>query len=624
MDAGGREGMLTSAPENTVYYQAGYSIGRQLPINDLEEIPDKISALGVGNLKLQSVKGDKITVKWHECFTCSQLPPVGQPLCYLEGGLLAGALNKLLRKRIEVEETKCWGTGEKYCQMEATISPVSALDEPYPFFLPEENNKLLIALTFQALRATRNYHQATWVSAKDMEGLPLSMGEAIFHMTPLGLIIADNQGRAVKINKAATQMLGIAGQRVQGRLLEEILPSARYSEILKSGKPQVWEFQKTNGATIIAIGTPLVAQAQIKGVLCQLFSAESELVRLLLEQLKKQEAKVIYHPENLKPGWPRVFHFHHIQTLNHQLRNVLTLAQKAAWSNATILILGESGTGKGLLAQAIHEESPRRDAPFVKVNCAAIPLELLESELFGYEEGAFTGAKKGGKPGKLELADGGTIFLDEIGDMPLNMQAKLLGVLQDKEIERLGSTRTRKINVRVIAATNKDLEKMVQEGRFREDLFYRLNVVKLVLPPLRERPEDIPLLVECILRRLNKEYGKKLRLTPAAVECLLSYSWPGNVRELENALERAAILAETQEIHPHHLAIGCLGKKKGVRELSPLDKVRREAEKEAIIQALESFGGEKTRAAKALGLSRQALYAKMSRYGLLKNNVNSF
>ncbi|SMB92770.1 Transcriptional regulator containing PAS, AAA-type ATPase, and DNA-binding Fis domains [Thermanaeromonas toyohensis ToBE] len=610
--------MLASTPENTVYYQAGYSIGSQLPVNGLEEIPAKISALGIGDLKLQSVKDDKITIKWYECLTCSHLPPVGQPLCYLEAGLLAGALNKFLKKKVEVEETKCWGTGERYCQMEATISPVSGLDEPYPFFLPEENNKLLIDLTFQAVQATRNYRQATWGSAKEMEGLPLSIGEAIFHMIPLGLVIADNQGRVVKINKAGTQMLGIAGQRVQGRLLEEILPLARYSEILKSGKPQVWEFQKTKGNTIIAIGTPLGVQAKIEGVLCQLFSAESELVRLLLEQLKKQEAKVSHNPENLKPGWPLVFHFHHIQTLNHQFRNVLTLAQKAAWSNATILILGESGTGKGLLAQAIHEESPRRNAPFIKVNCAAIPPELLESELFGYEEGAFTGAKKGGKPGKLELADGGTIFLDEIGDMPLNMQAKLLRVLQDKEIERLGSTQTRKIDVRVIAATNRDLEKMVQEGRFREDLFYRLNVVKLVLPPLRERPEDIPLLAESILQRLNEEYGKELRLTPAARECLLSYSWPGNVRELENVLERAVILAEDQEIHPHHLAIGYTGKKKGVREISPLYKVRIEAEKEAIIQALEAFGGEKTRAAKALGLSRQALYAKMARYGLLK------
>lgn len=607
--------MLTSAPEKTVY-QAGYSIGRQLPVDDLEEIPDKISALGVGNLKLQSVKGDKITVKWYECFTCSHFPPVGQPLCYLEGGLLAGSLNKLLRKRIEVEETKCWGTGEHYCQMEATISPVSGLDEPYSFFLPEETNRLLIDLTFQAVQATRSYRQATLGSATEAEELPLSIWEAIFHAIPLGLVIVDNQGRVVGINKAGTQILGITGQRARGRLLEEIFPLAKYSEIIQSGKPQVWEFQKTNGNTIIVIGTPFWTPAKIEGVLCQFFSDESELVRLLLEQLKRQEARVSHNPENLKPAG-FLFNFRHIRTLNRYFRNVLSLAQKAAWSNATILIQGESGTGKGVLAQAIHEESPRRNAPLIKVDLAAIPPELLESELFGYEEGAFTGAKKGGKPGKFELADGGTIFLDEIGDMPLNMQAKLLRVLQDKEIERLGSIRTRKIDVRVIAATNKDLEKMVREGRFREDLFYRLNVVKLVLPPLKERLEDIPLLAESILQRLSKEYGKKLWLTPAAMECLLGYSWPGNVRELENVLERAAILAEDQEIHPHHLAIGCTGKNK-VREISPLYKVRIEAEKEAIIQALEAFGGEKTRTAKALGLSRQALYAKMVSYGLLK------
>ncbi|GEA18637.1 MAG: hypothetical protein PWR22_2009 [Moorella sp. (in: firmicutes)] len=610
--------MLASTPENTVYYRAGYSIGSQLPVNDLEEIPDKISALGIGNLKLKSVKGGKITVKWNECFTCSYFPPVGQQLCYLEGGLLAGALNKLFKKRIEVEETKCWGTGEHYCQMEATISPVSGLDEPYSFFPLEKNNRLLKDLTFQAVLATRSYRQATLGSEKDVKGFPLSIGDAIFHIIPLGLVITDNQGRVVGINKAGLQILGITGQRVQGRMLEEVIPIAQYSEIIQSGRPRVWEFQKTKGNTIIVIGTPLWIQSEIEGVLYQFFSDESEPVRLLLEQLKKVEARVGHNPANFKPAGC-LFNFRHIRTLNHYFRDVLSLAQKAAGSNATVLILGESGTGKGVLAQAIHEESPRRNAPLIKVDCAAIPPELLESELFGYEEGAFTGAKKGGKPGKFELAHGGTIFLDEIGDMPLNMQAKLLRVLQDKEIERLGSTRTRKIDVRVIAATNKDLEKMVHEGRFREDLFYRLNVVTLVLPPLKERPEDIPLLAEAILQRLNKEYGKKLRLTPGAMESLLSYSWPGNVRELENVLERAAILAETQEIHPHHLTIGYHGKKKRLREISPLYKVRIEAEKEAIIQALEAFGGEKTRAAKALGLSRQALYTKMASYGLLKN-----
>ncbi|WP_235612870.1 sigma-54 interaction domain-containing protein [Moorella sp. Hama-1] len=502
--------------------------------------------------------------------------------------------------------------------MEATISPVSGLEEPYPFFLPEKNNRLLIDLTFQAVLATRSYRQATFGSVREVEEFPLSIGEAIFHIIPLGLVIADNQGRVVGINKAGTQILGVTGQRVQSRLLEEIIPLAKYSEIIQSGKPQVWEFQQTNGSTIIVIGTPLWFQSKIEGVLYQFFSDESEVVRLLLEQLKKAEARASHNPENLKSSG-FLFNFHQIRTVNHYFRNVLNLSRKAARSHATILILGESGTGKGILAQAIHEESPRRNAPLIKVNCAAIPPELLESELFGYEEGAFTGAKKGGKPGKFELAHGGTIFLDEIGDMPLNMQAKLLTVLQDKEIERLGSTQTRKIDVRVIAATNKDLEKMVQEGRFREDLFYRLNVIKLVLPPLKERLEDIPLLTEGILQRLNKEYGKKLRLTPAAMECLLSYSWPGNVRELENVLERAAILAETQEIHPHHLEIDYPRKKKGIKEISTLYKVRIEAEKEAIIQALEAFGGEKTRAAKALGLSRQALYTKMTSYGLLKH-----
>lgn len=610
--------MNISNPTNTVYYQAGWRIGTQLPMNDLEEIPAKIEALGVGNLKFHSIKENKIIVKWYECLTCSHLPSIGQPLCYLESGLLAGALYKVLEQPVDVEETKCWGTGDNHCEMEATIASSTRKTDHYSLFVPEENNRLLINLTLQSVQAVKNSRQAAFTPLEDAEMPALSIGEAIFQTLPIGLMVINSHEVILKINKACAEVLGIPVKLAVGRLVAEVMPSSKYLKVFQTGKPEVWEFQQVNGTNVIVIETPLFSKTKIVGVLSQVFSAETELVRLLLQKLKQLEAEVIHYRERLNHIQKTAFLFHNIQTLNYQFRNVLSLAQKAAQSNATILILGESGTGKGVLAQAIHKESPRRDSPLVKVDCAAIPPELLESELFGYEEGAFTGAKRGGKPGKFEMANGGTIFLDEIGDMPVNMQAKLLRVLQDKEFERLGGTKPIKLDIRMIAATNKALEKLVQDGRFREDLFYRLNVVKLVLPPLRERPEDIPLLVKSILERLELEYNRKLTLTPAAMSCLMNYNWPGNVRELENVLERAFILADQSEIYPHHLPVSLHGKNILPAQIYPLQQVRSEAEKEAILLALENFGGEKTRAAKALGLSRQALYAKMAKYGLLK------
>ena len=222
------------------------------------------------------------------------------------------------------------------------------------------------------------------------------------------------------------------------------------------------------------------------------------------------------------------------------MRGLLSLIMKVAPTDSTVLILGESGTGKELVATSIYQHSPRKDGPFIKLNCAAIPEELLESELFGHEKGAFTGATTF-KPGKFDMADGGTIFLDEIGDMPLNLQAKILRVLQEKEFYRVGGSRTIKVDVRFIASTNKNLERMVQEGTFREDLFYRLNVFTLHLPPLRERKEDIPLLVDHFL----KSTPKQVEISSVALQLLMGYAWPGNVRELKNVIESAAVIAVT-------------------------------------------------------------------------------
>ncbi|MCB9645633.1 MAG: sigma-54-dependent Fis family transcriptional regulator [Deltaproteobacteria bacterium] len=317
------------------------------------------------------------------------------------------------------------------------------------------------------------------------------------------------------------------------------------------------------------------------------------------------------------------------------LQEVFKTIEKVAPSPSTVLVTGESGTGKELVARALHAESPRRDKPFIRINCAAIPRELIESELFGYEKGAFTGAVSA-KPGRFELADEGTLFLDEIGEIPLEMQVKLLRALQESEFERVGGVTTTKVDVRLVAATNQDLAAEVKAGRFREDLFYRLNVVPIVLPPLRERREDIPLLVEHFRTKYNDRLGKKVeRVDADAIRLLCAYAWPGNIRELENVMERAVLFAEEAEVTPDELPEQIRGKDSEpptpstppttmdlmpAGPVGPLKEIVRlhteTVEKDLIRRALEETGGNVTKAARRLEISRKSLQNKMKELGL--------
>ncbi len=297
------------------------------------------------------------------------------------------------------------------------------------------------------------------------------------------------------------------------------------------------------------------------------------------------------------------------------MQQVLRLIQKVSRSDSNVLILGESGVGKELVASAIHYQSHRRKQPFIKVNCAALPENLIESELFGYEKGAFTGAVKQ-KLGRFELADGGTIFLDEIGDLPLLTQTKILRVIEERTIERLGGTKTVAIDIRVIAATHIDLEKSVKQGRFREDLYYRLNVIPVVLPPLRKRKEDIPLLVDLFCTRLNDRMGTMHTFSREAVEPLTSYRFPGNVRELRNIVERCLSLAEGKVIRKEDLPAHIISGKESSPLVSLAD-VAAEAEKAHIVKILKITKGNRTRAAEILGISRKTLWEKMKLCKLL-------
>ncbi len=296
------------------------------------------------------------------------------------------------------------------------------------------------------------------------------------------------------------------------------------------------------------------------------------------------------------------------------MKRVLSLAAKVSASTSTVLLLGETGTGKELVATTVHYRSTRKDKPLIKVNCSTLPEGLIESELFGHEKGAFTGAIRR-KPGRFELADGGTIFLDEIGDLRLATQAKILRVLQERQFERIGGTATLTVDVRVVAATNRNLEECVADGRFREDLFYRLNVVPIVIPPLRERKEDIPGLIEFFLERYGRKFSRSVRLSPAAVEMLLRYDYPGNVRELENLIERCVTLASTELIGPEDLPAKITGGREK-EEILLLSRIAADAEKNHILGILKATGGVKSKAAELLGISRKTLWEKMNTYGI--------
>lgn len=381
------------------------------------------------------------------------------------------------------------------------------------------------------------------------------------------------------------------------------------------------------GRPAIIAYSPIVSEEKLRGAVIKITLSRLDELREVVMQIEALKNKLDYYKDELYKLNGTRYTFESIVARSPFMETLKAYGRQIARGDSTVLILGESGTGKELFAQAIHNASPRAKEPFVKVNCAAIPPELAESELFGYEPGAFTGASKRGKPGKFELADGGTIFLDEIGDMPLAIQAKILRVIQDKEVERVGSTKPRPVDVRVIAATNQDLVRLIEEGKFRRDLYYRLNVVTLAIPPLRDRVEDIDILAEHLIQRLNYKMGSSIKgITKAGLDCLRSHDWPGNVRELENALERAMNTCQSEFLDREHF--GFLSN--GVASRSPerakpaepffaaLDykSIRDEAEKELILRTIAEVQGNRSAAARKLRMSRSAFYQKLKKYGI--------
>ena len=339
---------------------------------------------------------------------------------------------------------------------------------------------------------------------------------------------------------------------------------------------------------------------------------------VVVEKFKRLQVELDYYKDVVKKIQGACYTFDQIIGSTPEMNEVKNMARRVSRSNSSVLIRGESGTGKELFANAIHFASERKNCPFIKVNCSAIPENLLESELFGYSEGAFTGAKKGGKPGKCELAHTGTLFLDEVGDMPVNMQVKLLRFLQEKEFERVGGNTPITVDVRVIAATNRNLEELIKEDRFRLDLYYRLNVVEIKIPPLRYHKNDIPELTGYLFAKLAEKMGCLIpEIDAEAMELLINYHWPGNIRELENVLERCLNFMDKGVIRainlPYHIRNA---RRYSENAVLKLNEHVQEAERMVIVNTLKTCGGNREQAAKLLGISRAGIYQKIAKYNI--------
>ena len=447
----------------------------------------------------------------------------------------------------------------------------------------------------------------------------LNLLELILDNIYNGVIVTDAEGYVIFFNKPYGQFLGIDPAEQIGKHATEVVENTRMHIVAKTGKAEINKAHNIKGKDMVVQRIPIMRDGKVVAVFGQVMFKRVGDVGELARELSFLQSKLkLYEAELLSLRAER-YTFDSILGTNASIVNLKKEALRAAKTNFPVLITGESGTGKEMFAQAIHNASPRRLHPFIRINCASIPRELLESELFGYEKGAFTGASSSGKYGKLELAHNGTVFLDEIGDMPYEMQPKLLHVLEEKELERIGGLAPVKSDFRLVAASNQPIEEMVKEGRFRKDLFYRLNVIRLHLPPLRERRSDIIPIAENLLRGMAETSSfPEIKLHPAAEEILLNYDWPGNIRELVNVLSRITCLLERDTIQPYDIPFFLRQAKEPTGGVAPtsLGGLIDAAEKDAVLSALASAGNNKTAAAALLGIHRTHLYKKIKKYGI--------
>ncbi len=481
-----------------------------------------------------------------------------------------------------------------------------AFDEAQRRFLLERRDEMLEFLGRMAeLLASKVAEAAT------MQRLVIASNQlrTILESIDQGILAIDQQGYVQHCNGVGARLIQKNPDALTGRHIEDVLPGSGLMEVVRTGRGYLRREETYQSGDLelhfLVSAEPIVVDRAVVGVVVSLRS---------LSDVRKQAYEIM--------ASDHVIDIDHILGQSPQMRDLRERVRQVAQTNATVLITGETGTGKGLIAGAIHYSGARRAGPFISVNCAAIPDELLESELFGYMGGAFSGARKGGKPGKFELANGGTIYLDEIGDLPLRLQPKLLHVLQARTVERLGGVKPIQVDVRVISSTNQDLEQMIAEREFREDLYYRLNVIPLTTPPFRDRREDILLLLESFLEKRCRDEEKRIKGISSEVEELfLAYDWPGNVRELENAVEYMVSLEPgeviTLESVPPRIKKACESETAGDR---PLTGLLEDYEKELLRKKRERLGagpGAIEELGARLQISRATLYRKLKKYGLL-------
>jgi PAS domain S-box-containing protein len=443
--------------------------------------------------------------------------------------------------------------------------------------------------------------------------------EAVLNNIHNGVVITDPEGKVIFFSKTYGNFLGIDPKEVVGKHCTEVIENSRMHLVAKTGIPEIDLPHRIMGQDMVVQRIPIEMDGKLIAVYGQVMFKDVRDVHTLSRKLNVLESKVEFYEKELESLRSSKYTISNIVGKSEKITELKTLALKAAKTNSPVLLIGESGTGKELFAHAIHHASDRRPYPFIRLNCAAIPKDLLEAELFGYEPGAFTGAGSKGKPGKFELAHRGSIFLDEISDLPLEMQPKLLRVLEEKEMERLGGTRLTKCDFRLIAATNENLDKWVEAGKFRKDLYYRLNVIPIQIPPLRERKEDIPIITEHLIEILNKDLGTHVtQIAPEVLNIFENYDWPGNVRELSNILERIIYVCDGDAIQVHHLPFFLQRMRDGNNRLqcTLLRRLREDMEKEALIHAIRISKDNKNKAAKLLGIHRTALYKKMKRLNI--------
>lgn len=431
------------------------------------------------------------------------------------------------------------------------------------------------------------------------------------------IIFVDVEGKIVELSYAYAKFLGVNREDVIGKLVTDVIENTRLPNVIETRVAEIAQAHKIKGKNMIANRIPIIRNGKVEGAFGRVLFKNVEELDELYKQIGDMTQELNFYERSFAKSNSSKYGADDIVGNSPAMGELKKTIKHIAYSKSNVLILGESGTGKELVAHAIHSEHHGEDKPFVCVNCAAIPSELLESELFGYEEGSFTGAKKGGKIGMFQAADGGTLFLDEIGEMPLQMQAKLLRVLQDKKVKKVGSNEAKPVNVRIIAATNRDLEAMVREGTFRDDLYFRLNVISVNIPPLRERVEDLPMLVDVLIDKVSgNPYMDARGISPEAMEYIKKYPWPGNVRELENVIEHAAnFVGSDGIIHVNNLPKVITGLEKS-SEIKTLKQIVDEIERQTIVNALHNNNGSRVKAAKALGISRTSLYEKMEKHNI--------